>query len=494
MSVYVNSEQKLITASSVASRTVRRLIHHRLQRVILSSPTVSARYPAVPEQCMVTMKYSSVIKKSSTGPGMRYRLILSAAVLALSLRFVDAAGSLVFPPYGHSYGIRKATPQHLFMFFGPRTFFDNPQGLAATRLDVWDDSTTEKDDDEVVVYGVNSGRDQIIYNTSMWSLGLYGKSGSGTNCFSHPLGVAADRHGRVVVADSGNNRVVQLFNPKSKLQWVRAYDGKNGEYAGLRGPSRVGLDEDGSVYVTDPGNRRIAVFDSGGKLLRLFPQCTKSPTALAVADGSAFWSYFRHERVVFYAEGGTKLVKAAFDGSIVAEAAMPQGYCASYGATDYYHHYWVTDTKRCCILKFDHNLSLLDIFGSCGTGDNQFDGPTGMTIYKRYGQVFVAERKGAQYYWVGSDLKNVSITTTGMTSGRYTLSVQATEYSYLQFFTAIGKDTTFYLQHTRIPPGPVMVPVAAGVKNLPQQTLTVKLEPTYSSYTYYSWFFPVKVR
>jgi hypothetical protein len=35
--------------------------------------------------------------------------------------------------------------------------------------------STEKDDDEVVVYGVNSGQHEIIYNTSMWGLDLYGK-------------------------------------------------------------------------------------------------------------------------------------------------------------------------------------------------------------------------------------------------------------------------------------------------------------------------------
>ena len=418
--------------------------------------------------------------------------VISIIVVFVAL-FTSAAATLVFPPYGHSYGIRKATPQHLFMFFGPRTFFDDPQGLATARLDVWEDTASEKDDDEVVVYGVNAGRNQIIYNTSMWSLGLYGKAGSAKDCFSHPRGVACDRHGRVVVADSGNNRVVQLFNPKSKLQWVRAVDGKTGNDGGLRGPSRVGLDEDGTVYVTDTGNRRIAVFDSSGKLLRMFPSGSAAPTALAVADGSNYWSYFRYERVLFYADGGSKLVKCTFDGKMLLQAAMPAGHRASYGAIDYYHNYWVTDTDHHCILKFDHNLKLLETFGSYGTGDNQFDGPTGITIYKRYGQAFVAERKGAQYYWVGTDLKNASI-VKGDEPGKYTLTVTATEYSFLGLFSAQGKDTCFYLQKRRIPPGTTSIQVDARGTDLFRPSLNIKLEPTYSSYTYYSWIFPVKGR
>ncbi|MBN1309631.1 MAG: NHL repeat-containing protein, partial [Chitinispirillaceae bacterium] len=346
----------------------------------------------------------------------------------------STAASLVFPPYGHSYGIRKATPQHLFMFFGPRTFFDNPQGLATARLTAWEDTTTEKDDDEVVVYGVNSGRHQIIYNTSMWTLGLYGKQGGGKDRFLHPKGIAANGRGDVYVADSGNHRVVKLFNPKSKLRWVRNFN-TAGEGGSLRGPSRVGLDEKGRVYVADTGNRRVVVFDSTGNVLRIFPPCSGAPTALAVADGKARWSFFKNEQAVFYAEnGGKRLVKCSFDGRILRQADLPAGYAASYGAIDYYHNYWITDTEKHCILKFDRHLQLLDRFGSYGTGDNQFDSPRGITIYKRYGQVFVAERKGAQYYWIGTDCTSASIGARRQ-AGKYDLTVTTTEYSFVSLFS-----------------------------------------------------------
>jgi len=398
------------------------------------------------------------------------------------------AKTLVFPPYGHSYGIRKATPQHLFMFFGPRTFFDNPQGLATARLDAWDDSSTEKDDDEVVVYGVNSNRHQIIFNTSMWTLGLYGKEGSGVDCFRFPCGIAADRHGNVVVADSGNNRVVWLKNPKSALKWVSSFDA-TATGTPLKGPSRVGIDEQGVAYITDPGNRRIVTCTSDGKSVATI-KCDDVPTALAVADGDAFWSFYRDERALFFVIGKNRIVKSDFSGKRLASASLPSGYQASYGAIDYYHNYWITDSEKHVILKFDHNLSLLEVFGAFGSGDNEFVEPRGIAIYKRYGQVFIAEKKGAQYYWIGSDVTAATLSKAPQ-EGRYTLTVSASEYSFVSLFSLQGDDTVFYTRKHRVPAGNAKLTIDGKGQDLLRETMRLRFEPTYSSYTYYSWVLPV---
>jgi hypothetical protein len=105
-------------------------------------------------------------------------------LLVMMICGLSARGeSLVLPPFLHSYGIRKATPKHLFLFFGLSTSFDDPQGLATARLKTWDDPKTDKDDDEVVVYGVNSGRGEIIFNKSMLALGMYGKKAAAKTSF-----------------------------------------------------------------------------------------------------------------------------------------------------------------------------------------------------------------------------------------------------------------------------------------------------------------------
>jgi hypothetical protein len=407
------------------------------------------------------------------------------------------AESLVFPPYLHSYGIRKAGPQQLFLLMGARTFFDDPQGLATTRLKSWDKPETEKDDDEVIVYGVNSGRHEILYNTSMYALDIYGTKGSDSGCFLYPKGVAANEDGDVYVADSGNNRVVRLFNPKSKILWRGVLTGDKDRKIVLKGPSRVALDEEKNVYVTDPGNKRLVIFNDIGQIKLIIDAKSgfsfeTGPTALAVADGAARWSFFRREKCIFCADrNGHRIQKFSFDGHLEKQVNLPEGYAAGYGAIDYYHNYWVTDLNKHCILKYSHDLELLDIFGSYGKGDNQFDQPRGITIYKRYGQTFIAERKGAQYFWVGTNLKSAACTTSE--AGMYNIAVDATEYSFISFYFVNNKDTSYLTKRFMVYPGKQSFTMQSALVGLSGKTGTLKIEPTYSSYTYNSWTYPVTV-
>jgi DNA-binding beta-propeller fold protein YncE len=398
------------------------------------------------------------------------------------------ARSLVFPPYLHSYGIRKATPKHLFVFFGPRTFFDNPQGLATAKMISRDNPSVESDDDEVVVYGVNTGRNEIIYNTSMWTLALFGSKGSGRGQFLNPEGIACDTRGNVYVADRGNNRIVHLFNPKKEVSWVRIFSGGKG--VTLNSPSRVALDEQGRIYVTDTGNRRIVVLDSAGRVSHVIPgnedkfKFSQELSALAVADGSSRWSYFRMERLIFCADSlGRRIWKMSFDGKVIKTVILPDGYRAAYAAVDYYHNLWITDPAKSCIIKYDHNLELLDIFGSYGKADNQFLNPQGIAIWKRYGQVFVAEKTGAQYYWVGTYPEKISI-SQGKKPGSWVLSTRLPEYSFISLFRASGADTIFYMKKRFVPPGMRETGFSAGT-GFSGQKIIVRAEPTYSSYTYF---------
>jgi hypothetical protein len=175
----------------------------------------------------------------------------------------------------------------------------------------------------------------------------------------------------------------------------------------------------------------------------------------------------------------------------MGQALMPQGYNASYGAIDYYHSFWVTDQEKHCVVKFDHDLALLDIFGSRGEGDNQFMEPRGIAIYKRFGQTFVAEKKGAQYFWMGTECKDVSLT---MKDGRVgELSVMLTDHSNLTLFSVSGNDTITYFKRQPVTCGRSVFPFIVGSdKRMRTTGLALKLEPTYSSFTYNAWYYPVK--
>lgn len=402
------------------------------------------------------------------------------------------AQSLVFPPYGHSHGIRKAKQIHLFLFL-PFARFDDPQGLAAAKLDARDDTTTESDDDELVVYGVNSGRHQIIYNTSMWGIDSYGEQGSAKGQFNKPLGITCDPKGNVFVVDAGNNRIVHLFNPKRKLSWVKTFDGSAQNGVKLKSPSQIGLDEDGMLYVTDTGNKRIVVFDEKGHVVKTLPNTDTfsfdhGPTTLAVADGHRHWSYFREERAVFCADrNGKRIWKIDFNGTVLDTAVMPHGYTANYAAVDYYHNIWISDIKNHCIVKFDHNLALLDIFGSEGEGDNQFIEPRGIAIWKRYGQTFIAEKEGAQYYWIGTGMKKAYL-VNDQENAAFTLMTDLSEHSYASLFILSGADTVKILDKQFIQAGTQMTRLKQETgRKFTNGILLLRIEPTYSSYTYYQW-------
>ncbi|MBD3289708.1 hypothetical protein GF337_12955 [candidate division KSB1 bacterium] len=327
--------------------------------------------------------------------------------------------TLVFPPYLHSYGIRKATKFHLFLFMQNRVKFRNPQDLAVVRLDVWDDSTTEEDDDEVTVYGVNSGQNNIIYNVSMSALGVYGLKEHKERRLNKPMGIAANERGDVFICDSGNNRVVRLFNDGKKLDYVSSI-GRPGYGRGeFRQPYGVALDSQDNLYVTDRGNHRIQVFYENDSFKNNFGVSGESdgrlhlPEAIAVNDRHREWTFYRDNFIVVIDLNHSRLQKFDLSGKYLkAIHAGDFGYPNArmgYLALDYYSNIYVTDQANHCVHKFDRNLNYLTSFGSKGSGDREFIEPRGITIHRRFGQVFIAEKKGAQYYWIGTDYLEFSV-------------------------------------------------------------------------------------
>ncbi len=313
--------------------------------------------------------------------------------------------TLVFPTFLHTYGVRKATAKHLFLYMQNRVKVRDPQGIAATRLDVWDDPKETKDDDEITVYGVNSGQDVVIYNTSMTGIAVYGLYERGERRLNRPRGIAAHRAGDVYLADTGNNRVVHFFNPSRELKWVRALEN-------MSAPQDVAISPDRNVFVADTGNNRVLVFRDD-KLIQAWEAAGKfsSPTGIAATDSTEQWSYYKDNFVVVADRNGQRLQKFTREGHLLktltaAEIGKPNAKFM-YLAIDYYSNIFVTDFNNHCLHKFDRDLNYLASFGRQGKGDKEFFEPRGIAIYKRFGQVLVDDRESAQYYWIGADVFNL---------------------------------------------------------------------------------------
>jgi hypothetical protein len=86
-------------------------------------------------------------------------------------------------------------------------------------------------------------------------------SGEAQDCgpFFAPLDLFRDpATGNLLVADTGNNRVVVLDSQGSFLFEI------GGEQAGLNSPEGVFVDQLGNIWVADRGNQRVAVFNPDG--------------------------------------------------------------------------------------------------------------------------------------------------------------------------------------------------------------------------------------
>jgi len=398
----------------------------------------------------------------------------------------DEPTTLVYPTFLHTWGLQRARPAHLRLFLGERTHFADPQDLAATVLDTWDDPAQEGDDDEVTVYGVNAGRGEIIYNTSMFTLGLYGGRGKGEGQFLHPRGIDADPAGNVVVADTGNDRVSVLYNDgrllshRRQLAAVAAGDS-------LSEPYDVALTPDEGVWVSDTGHARLVLFGLDGSVRRTIDTAPLlgRPGAIALAHPDQRWSYFREYALYVASRDGSILLQLNPEGVVQARAEAAdtgaRAMALRYLAVDFYSNVWATDEIGSRVLKFDRHLVWLEAFGSRGHRDRQFEDPRGIAIWQRFGQTFIAEAAGAQYYWMGADVRGLQAVQS---EDRLLLDFQLTEYSYVTVRVryANGGFEELYRRRFRTP-GPHQENLRLEEAR-PIGWIAVVVEPTYSSYTY----------
>ena len=347
--------------------------------------------------------------------------------------------TFVFPTYKHSYGIRKAGSTELFLFMGFRVKFKSPQGLACVRLDAWEDPDDPHDNDEVTVYGVNSGQNNIIYNSSMWGLDVYGLDEEDEQKLSGPHGICANSHGDVYIADSGNNRIVRLFNPGNKLEYVSALGSEGSKPGEFRYPLQVAMDGRGNIYVSDTGNHRIQIFNRNDSLLQIIGNNGQilSPNGIAVAHSSEKHRYRPDNFIILIDSVDQRISKFDLNGNLllrkrIQSTGFAQGRL-EYVSLDYYNQVLITDSYNHCIHKFDKNLEHLTSFGRRGNGDHEFIEPTGIAIYRRFGQLFIAEKSGAQYYWIGTDINDFKIEDR-QTSIIFRFTLTEPSFIYLDIF------------------------------------------------------------
>jgi sugar lactone lactonase YvrE len=310
--------------------------------------------------------------------------------------------TLLVPPFTHTLGFNRIGRLYISMYLGRSFKLEDPQGMCGAKMVEEDDTTTSNDDHILTMFGVNSGSSQIVYNVKLIEPRIYGSPGSDTGHFSHPHGITCNKYGAVYVADTDNDRVVRLKYENTKLKWVSTID------SGLDAPRDVAIDSRGRVYVADSGNNRIVVFDSLGVEVATWTADLEGPTGICVLDPGADYNDFHINSAVVIDRGRSRISQFSLDDGQqrrmvdMRRIGLDEAGFA-YCAYDRHGNVYVTDQMNSQIHLFDPDLRYIVSFGRQGVEGTTFDSPTGITIWRRFGQVFVSEANGGQYYWVGLD-------------------------------------------------------------------------------------------
>ena len=194
--------------------------------------------------------------------------------------------------------------------------------------------------------------------------------------FDKPAAIVA-RHGRIYVADTGNETIVVFDVPRRKMF-------RFGQRSpnGLGKPSGLALDAQMHVYVADAKRRQIMVFDSLGLYLRTIggPVDLERPVGVAVSrDGERIYAIDRadnesdHHRVVIYAKDGARIGIIGTRGGDSGQFNVPLQAATAADGTLY-----VLDAGNFRVQAFDRDGNFLRAFGKPGINPGNFARPRGI--------------------------------------------------------------------------------------------------------------------
>ena len=176
--------------------------------------------------------------------------------------------------------------------------FDSPTGIAVDA------------NGNVFVADTNNGRIEKLSPTGAF-LSSMGNKGTGRGQLGEPNGIAVDRAGNVYVADASNHRVQKLAPDGTFVaEW-------KGPEPGFYGPRRIAIGPDGSVYIVDQGHSRIAKLTPDGGVLSVWGSKGKSdgkfddPTSVTVdpTTSKVYVADPRNKRIQIFDQNGKFLSK-----------------------------------------------------------------------------------------------------------------------------------------------------------------------------------------
>ncbi len=245
------------------------------------------------------------------------------------------------------------------------------------------------------LYVADSQNNRIVELTATGqAVRSWGTKGTGDGQFEEPWGIAVSPQGLVYVADTWNHRV-QVFDLKGSFQraWGSEPVGQPQSGEGqFYGPRSIALDLQGNVYVTDTGNKRVQKFTPDGRFLAAFGGAGtglgyyNEPVGIASDRAGNFYvADTWNQRIQKFGpdfKPVTSWPVAGWDSQSVVDKP--------YLAVDAAGNVYATDPPGSRILKFSSSGQLLAAWGTAGNDQSSFHTPTGIVV-DATGNVYVTD-------------------------------------------------------------------------------------------------------
>lgn len=313
--------------------------------------------------------------------------------------------TLVYPPFSHTLGYHKGTLSHLRLAMGKHIEFSGIGGISAAKIKFLDDPNTPNDDDELTLFVTDFMNNSILYNIGFLDLGMYKSPIIGDSSLWMPSDCKITPDGILWIVNRMRNRVVKYSFDGENLNYIDDF-GRFGILGGyFDDPRQISVTTD-KVFVTDYGNNRVQIFDHGGRFLSEI-KGFDHPTGIAAVGANDPWLRYSESSLVVIDSRKSRIKKLSHEGKIISVVDKDDldYFRVQFESItiDYYGLIWVTDSYNHCLHLFDRNLDYIARYGRRGTGDKEFLYPKGLTIWRRYGQVFVIDSRSIQYFWMGVD-------------------------------------------------------------------------------------------
>jgi hypothetical protein len=357
----------------------------------------------------------------------------------------------VAPPRAHTFGVRRVTQRELKLFL-PGIEIRDPGGITATRLAATDDPEDPSDDDEITLVAVDRGAGRLLTNLGLLQVTTWDGSGTAIGPLELPWDVAIDRAGRVAITDPGRRRVVLLRHDGRSIEPERAFDG-------FLEPAGIAADGRGGFWVCDRRFNTVFHLDTetGHRSTFGLEVAFDRPIDVAAVGADERLARGHAAGLVIVDRDGGRIRAFGRAGELRAsrDASTLEVPDAVFDAVeiDYYGNVVAVDRTAHRIHKLREDLLPLDSFGGRGADEGQFVEPRGIAIHRRLGQVFVTERNGGQYLWVGTDVKAFAARDAG--SGvRFAFRLTEESTLDLRVLDAQGRPVAEVVRAERLGAGP----------------------------------------